>query len=798
MKTRKQIVGRLVVSCVLALGLAVSNAQDQKSPPGTYYSAKDPDLVPLPFNRYPDLPVVEIEPGIFLVDDTSIRDTPEQVVSRQRRQEAAEYARQLAANPAWAQAVREAQQAAQEAAWAKRREAIAPWLHQDARATDGTILTLRDRNALETAGLHVLSENLTIRAKEHDQLVAEFLASSGFDLFTRLDDGGVSAIVRVENGLPRAVATCNSLAADTVGTDELWPGGNTGFNLTGTNIAIGLWDGGDVRISHREFSTNGVRVIDIDGPSIYGTNDHATHVSGTLAAYGVTNRARGMAHRGRVYAGDYENDFAEMPGAVATNGFRISNHSYAYQAGWGYTSIGGTIYMVWWGDIVVNPNQSYLFGFYSEASQTIDEIANAAPNYLPVWAAANERGSAGAPIYSPSFGYYTFSNGVVIVSTANRPNDGDAGGYDTLPEQACAKNILTVGAVNGITNGYAGSSSVVISTFSSFGPTDDGRIKPDVVADGVNLFSTVATNDSSYASYSGTSMATPSTCGSLALLTELHNQLHGTNQPMLASTLKGLAIHTADEAGPTAGPDYRFGWGLLNVRKAALLVQSNYASGSLAHIKEVRLTGGEYIEFPVVAKGGEPLIVGTAWNDPAGAPPAVSLDPTNRMLVNDLDLRVIAPNGTTNFPWVLNPVSPTNAAATGDNIRDNVEQVVIANPATNGIYTVRLTHKGTSLVAATPGATNEQWVSFVISGNVAQPAPPLLITSIAMTSSNTVALQWDSVVGRVYQVQHRSDVATGAWSDSTGEISATKTNVAVNLPAPGGVDTRFYRVVQLR
>lgn len=450
------------------------------------------------------------------------------------------------------------------------------------------------------------------------------------------------------------------------------------------------------------------------------------------------------------------------------------------------------------GDIAVNPHQSHLFGFYSEAAQTIDEIANAAPTYLPVWAAANERRRAGAPIYSPLFGYYTFSNGVVIVSTANRPNDGDAGGYDTLPEQACAKNILTVGAVNGITNGYAGSNSVVISTFSSFGPTDDGRIKPDVVADGVNLFSTVATNDSSYASYSGTSMATPSTSGSLALLTELHNQLYGTNQPMLVSTLRGLAIHTADEAGTAAGPDYRFGWGLLNARKAALLVQSNYASGSLAHIKEVRLTGGDYIEFPVVATGGQPLIVGTAWNDPAGTPPAVSLDPTNRMLINDLDLRVTAPNDTTNFPWVLNPASPTNATTTGDNIRDHVEQVVISNPVTSGVYTVRITHKGTNLVAGTTGATNEQWVSIVRSGNVAQAAPPLLITSIAMTSSNTIALQWNSVVGRVYQVRHRNDVATGTWSNSTGEISATKTNVAVSLSVPGGVDTRFYRLVQLR
>jgi hypothetical protein len=308
---------------------SLSVAQDQKPPiPGRYYSAKDFEWSPpWPFNPHPELEAVEIAPGIFVFDDTGIPDTPEQAAARKRRDEAAAIARAIAADPVLAKAAQEEQQAAQEAAWAKNREAFAPWLHQDIRATDGKTLTLPDRHALETAGLSALSEDLAILAEQNRQLVAEFLTTSGFDPFTRLDDGGVSAIVRVENGLPRAVATCNLLAADTVGTDELWPGGNTGFNLTGTNIAVGLFDGGDVRITHREFSTNGVRVMDIDGPSAYGTNVHATHVSGTLAAYGVTNRARGMAHRGRVFAADFDDDFVKMPGAVSTNGYRVSNHS---------------------------------------------------------------------------------------------------------------------------------------------------------------------------------------------------------------------------------------------------------------------------------------------------------------------------------------------------------------------------------------------------------------------------------------------------------------------------------------
>jgi hypothetical protein len=348
-----------------------------------------------------------------------------------------------------------------------------------------------------------------------------------------------------------------------------------------------------------------------------------------------------------------------------------------------------------------------------------------------------------------------------------------------------------VGAVNGIVGGYTGSNSVVMSTFSSFGPTDDGRIKPDVVADGVNVLSTGSLADNDYYYDSGTSMATPTVTGSLGLLVQLHAQLYGTNQAMLASTLRGLLIHTADEAGTNVGPDYRFGWGLLNARAAALLITNNYASGSLAHIKEVRLTSGDYIEFPFQATNTQPVRVSITHTDRPGTPPTAGLDPTNRMLVNDLDLVVISPNATTNFPWVLNPANRDAAATTGTNSRDNVERVDISNPST-GTYLVRVTHKGTNLF------NGEQWVSVMVSGNVPQPVPTLAFNQIVMVSSNVVALRWESVVGRVYQVLYRDDVASGTWQNATSEISATKTNVAVALTIPSGVTNRFYRLAQLR
>ena len=117
-----QIIGRLAMGSFVALSLITNLHAQTKSPPqvGTFYSAKDPDLVPLPFNPHPELPVVEVEKGIFVVDDTSIPDTAEQVMARERRQAAAELARVIASNPILAQA---AQQAAAAAA-RKAQEAL--------------------------------------------------------------------------------------------------------------------------------------------------------------------------------------------------------------------------------------------------------------------------------------------------------------------------------------------------------------------------------------------------------------------------------------------------------------------------------------------------------------------------------------------------------------------------------------------------------------------------------------------------------------------------------------------------
>ena len=88
-----------------------------------------------------------------------------------------------------------------------------------------------------------------------------------------------------------------------------------------------------------------------------------------------------------------------------------------------------------------------------------------------------------------------------------------------------------------------------------------------------------------------------------------------------------------------------------------------------------------------------------------------SLDDPTPKLINDLDLRVIDPNGSVYYPYVLNPAAPNEPATAGDNTLDNVEQVVISSPNVPGDYTVQVSYKGTL-------TNNEQHYSLILSGQL--------------------------------------------------------------------------------
>lgn len=520
------------------------------------------------------------------------------------------------------------------------------------------------------------------------------------------------ALVGVDSrGRPVFVGTVNLIAAQTVGVDRLWPGGSSGYDLDGNNLAgeLGVWDAGSVRSTHQEF---GGRVAIADAaPDIHY---HATHVGGILVAAGVDPLAKGMSPAANLDSYDWVDDDAEMA-AAAASGLLISNHSYAYVAGWRWNSTDSKWY--WYGDVTVSTTEDPGFGFYLDADAAWDLIAVDAPHYLIVKSAGNDRNDYGPSESEPGHYYWDPDLNDWAWSEELRDYDGEAGyGFDTIPYRGNCKNVLTVGAVDDVPGGWTQPSDVVMSSFSAWGPTDDGRLKPDLVANGIGLYSTYSESDTSYASFSGTSMSGPNAAGAIHLLAQQWRAVHG-GQTALAATLKALVLHTASEAGVNPGPDYSYGWGLLDAHAAADVIA---ADATIAErVTEASLAQGEADTLEVWSAGDGPLAATICWTDPPGTPPAWSLDPTTPMLVNDLDLRIErVDDATTYLPWVLNPAAPSVAATTGDNVLDNVEKIEAGTPAA-GAYRVIVSHKGT----LTDGP---QAYALVITGTSAQPQAPVV------------------------------------------------------------------------
>ncbi|MFK8060044.1 MAG: S8 family serine peptidase [Polaribacter sp.] len=447
--------------------------------------------------------------------------------------------------------------------------------------------------------------------------------------------GNVKTLNEIINGVPFYDEDDNLNSATTSRVDKIWVGGSSGLDLTGKNIIIGHWEASGIpRSSHKEFEG---RVVILDSEA---NSRHATHTAGTMIAKGFNSLARGVASEAIVHAYRTNNDEAEMAEFASLGGI-ISNHSYGSN-----NPEGNTLY----------------YGYYSNHAKEWDEISYNAPYYLITKSAGNERND----------NYNTEDNG-----------------YDILFSQSMAKNILVVGAVDDVLN-YTGPSSVLQTEFSSYGPTDDWRIKPDIVANGRSVFSTGSSNDNNYYTSSGTSMAAPAAVGAIVLLQEHYHNKNAVY--MKSATAKALVINNTDEVGANPGPDFGNGWGLLNAEKSAETI-TNSDSTSLI-LEESIANNGNY-EFTISVDGTKPLVLTMVWTDVAATPVSIAVlgtDQPDLRLINDLDIRVIG-NGNTYMPWIIENTSFTNPATKGDNFRDNVEKIEVNNiPA--GIYSVKVTHKG--------------------------------------------------------------------------------------------------------
>jgi len=449
------------------------------------------------------------------------------------------------------------------------------------------------------------------------------------------------------------VATASSLA--TVKAKYLHE-----LGIEGQGMKIGIWDGGIPVATHVSFlgrvitKDNGQEVTPAAGEGV----SHATHVAGTLAANNNIPDIKGFMPEADIWANNWRFDVSEMP-TQAAQGLLVSNHSYGLNA------------------IEGNPYGVGFFGRYGTDAKEYDEIAHEAPLYTIVFAAGNDRDYVSMPSLS---GYFPAK-----------------GGRDLLTQAGVSKNTVVVASAHGIEN-YTSPSNVQLSSFSSWGPTDDFRIKPDITTKGHNVKSAWPGGPANTNIESGTSMAAPSAAGVFGLWQQYYNQSNPGTW-MRSSTVRALMAHTALEAGPANGPDYMFGWGLLNAEEGAKVIGQNGEGYSL--VGEYTLDNGGVFELPFVRTedSNSPLTVTIAWVDVPGTAINSGSDLPIKSLVNDLDLRVINEDtGEEYMPWKL--VYDSNWSTTGsgiaekgDNDVDNIEKVELGM-IDDGNYKVVVSHKG--------------------------------------------------------------------------------------------------------
>lgn len=386
-----------------------------------------------------------------------------------------------------------------------------------------------------------------------------------------------------------------------------------GRNLHGAGVVIGVGDGGKVGF-HEDLQD---RVTNF---ASFGDSHHATHVAGIIGGY-PNLRPRygaGIATQSSIITNNYSDILAFTPDYIEDYGMVVTNNSYG-------SNLGNCV----------------LIGDYNVSSVILDQQMIDHPELLHVFSAGNDGNKSCSP--------YPVQYATI------------AGGYQV------AKNVLTVGSTT---------NRDLISSFSSSGPVHDGRLKPEIVAQGTGVESTRPNN--AFGGGSGTSYSGPGVTGIAALLYERYRQLYGMSNPA-GALIKALLINTADDFGQP-GPDYLFGFGRVNGKRAVECMEN-------AHFYLDTITHGQaHTQQISIPTGTRQVKIMLLWND-IPAMPFVQ-----EALVNDLDLRVSDPTSQTYDPWVLDPRSEfvSNPATRGEDRSNNYEQVTIDTPA-SGIYEIEIT-----------------------------------------------------------------------------------------------------------
>ncbi|MGE3109851.1 MAG: S8 family serine peptidase [Phycisphaerales bacterium] len=445
-----------------------------------------------------------------------------------------------------------------------------------------------------------------------------------------------SDLVRYIEPIMMPLTTCNDDNRVRTGVDTV---NQAPYGLNGAGVDVLVYDGGTIA-AHPGLAP---RITTGDAS---GVITHATHVAGTIGGTGsgeAGNPHRGMAPGVRAFLSygvqGFGNDFFRNAPQTDTE------NDYLAAIGMGADVANNSV----GNNIESNGYPCPYQGDYGLFNEMLDSLIrgervgqNGEP-FRTIWAAGNERQGSRCDV--EGFGDF----------------------YSIAPPQA-GKNQVCVGAIN--------SNDDSITTFTSWGPTDDGRLKPDFCApgcqsDGDNGVTSCA-GASGYTSLCGTSMASPTTCGIAALFIQDWRQVNTGMPDPLNSTIKTIFAHTAIDLDDP-GPDYKTGYGSIRAPR----IMDQLRSGNWI---ENQVGQGDVYSFVVVVSPTDTEFkVTIAWDDYRGN--AAVQD----QLVNDLDLVVMDPSGTRRFPWTLNPQDPdAPAVRTGEDHRNNIEQVFVANPMPGG------------------------------------------------------------------------------------------------------------------
>jgi Subtilase family/Secretion system C-terminal sorting domain len=472
-----------------------------------------------------------------------------------------------------------------------------------------------------------------------------------------------------------------------------------GRNLSGKNLIVGIGDNADPS-AH----------VDLAGKLIMRTDEpvdfHGTHTSGIIAGGGILDPMyAGMAPRTHLVVNDFSNILVNSPTYVADYSMPLTNNSY-------YNGLAGC------------PGE----GDYNVLSYYVDSQMLAYPKLLHVFAVGND-GYDSCSLYP--MGFATIKSG-----------------FQT------GKNILTIGSMYNVTYSVGGP--------TSRGPTNDGRIKPELVAGGVGIISTIPVN--SYAAMSGTSMASPTVVGILALMVERYKQLHGGVYPD-AALLKALVTNSAVDLG-NPGPDFTYGFGMISGRTTVeAMEQNHYFSGSVSNNTSQQYT------IPSIPAGTFQLKILLYWPDA----PAVPEAPVT--LVNDLDLTVTEPGGTIHYPMILDPSAGnvTNNAVEGQDHKNNIEQVLINNPGA-----------GNYIINVNGSTVPEGPQSFYVAYEIIQPSVTVEYPFGTETwvPGQTENIRWSAYGGEpnTFTLDFSSDGGV-SWNTINNTIPATSRSYSWTVPA---------------